>query len=128
MKLSRYSASGITQNSGTAAMSVVRYVVTPSIRLEGTAARPIQRSRRRAVTSAGGRAAAAGRAGWGGGAGAATTRPRPRLRELRMAVLGGTLGAGGGGSAGAGTSPPPGRAATGGARQTAAAQLTVRPM
>ena len=38
------------QINGMAAMSVVRYVVTPSIKLVGTAARPIQRSRRPQVT------------------------------------------------------------------------------
>src|SRR5438046_253091 len=36
---------------GMAAMSVVKYVVTPSIRLVGTAANPIQRKRRSQVTS-----------------------------------------------------------------------------
>ena len=46
MKVNRYSASGMTQKRGMAAMSVVRYVVTPSMRLLGAAARPIQRSRR----------------------------------------------------------------------------------
>ena len=44
-KLSRYRASGITQSSGTAATSVVRNVVAPSMRAEGSAAIAIQRSR-----------------------------------------------------------------------------------
>src|SRR5262245_11751607 len=51
MKLSRYSASGITQNSGIAEMSVEMKVVTPSIRLDGTAASKIQRSRCHQVNS-----------------------------------------------------------------------------
>src|SRR5687767_6034148 len=49
-KLSRYSASGATQSNGTAAMSVVIYVVTPNTRLEGTKASNVHRSRRVNVT------------------------------------------------------------------------------
>src|SRR5438105_790039 len=51
MNDNRYKANGSTQNSGIAEMSVDMYVVTPSIKLEGTAARPIQRSRRHQVIS-----------------------------------------------------------------------------
>ena len=41
MKLKRYSANGTTHNIGTGATSVVRNVVTPSIRLDGeTPTRP----------------------------------------------------------------------------------------
>ena len=36
MKVSKYSASGTTHNSGIEAMSVVMWNVTPSIRLDGT--------------------------------------------------------------------------------------------
>src|SRR5947209_1240255 len=43
--------SGISQNNGMGDRSVVMCVVTPSMRLEGTAARPIQRRRRQAVIS-----------------------------------------------------------------------------
>src|SRR5437763_16558620 len=43
--------SGISQNSGMGERSVVMCVVTPSMRLEGTAARPIQRRRRQVVMS-----------------------------------------------------------------------------
>src|SRR6185369_8611397 len=45
-KVSRYSAKGMTQSSGTAATSAVIYVVTPNIRLEGTNASASQRKRR----------------------------------------------------------------------------------
>src|SRR5438067_9928535 len=44
MKVSRYSASGITHNSGIDTMSVVTSVVVASMRLDGTAARNSQRS------------------------------------------------------------------------------------
>jgi hypothetical protein len=70
---SRYSDSGIAQNSGIGAMSVVRYVVTPSIRLDGTNARPIQRRRRASdgrPSSAVGGSASAG-AAWATGFGRA---------------------------------------------------------
>src|SRR5438309_1751997 len=43
MKVSRYRARGSTQRRGMAARSVVMYVVTPSIRLEGTIASAIHR-------------------------------------------------------------------------------------
>src|SRR5579863_5336647 len=43
--------SGMSQNSGIGDRSVVMWVVTPSMRLDGTNARPIQRSRRQAVIS-----------------------------------------------------------------------------
>ncbi len=46
MNVSRYSASGMTQNSGMGDRSVVMCVVMPSIRLDGTAASNTQRSRR----------------------------------------------------------------------------------
>src|ERR1700731_2819718 len=42
---------GISQNSGIGERSVVICVVTPSMRLDGTAARPIQRRRRHVVIS-----------------------------------------------------------------------------
>ena len=45
MNVSRYRASGITHSSGTEAMSVVMWKVTPSIRLDGTKAYPTQRRR-----------------------------------------------------------------------------------
>src|SRR3954452_22747842 len=53
MNDSKYRASGSTQNSGMAEISVDMYVVTPSMRLDGTAARPIQRKRRAQVISSG---------------------------------------------------------------------------
>ena len=53
MKLSRYSASGTTHNSGTGARSVETCVVTPSSRLDGSAARTTQRAMRRAGSGRG---------------------------------------------------------------------------
>src|SRR5689334_16687049 len=47
----RYNVKGINQNNGMGDRSVVMCVVTPSMRLEGTAARQIQRNRRNGVTS-----------------------------------------------------------------------------
>src|SRR5579862_1927539 len=52
MNVSRYNARGRTQNSGNGATSVVRYVVTPNIKLDGKAARNTQRNRRLRVTVA----------------------------------------------------------------------------
>src|SRR5438132_11319555 len=49
MKVSRYRASGMIQSNGTEAMSVDRYVVTPSIKLEGTNASATQRRRSASV-------------------------------------------------------------------------------
>src|SRR5436190_12958980 len=49
MNVKRYIASGMIQKDATAAMSVVMYVVTPSIRLDGAAASPIQGSGRSSV-------------------------------------------------------------------------------
>jgi len=46
VKVSKYRPMGATQRSGTEAMSAVKYVVTLSIKLHGTADRPIQRRRR----------------------------------------------------------------------------------
>ena len=46
MNVTRYKKSGITQSRGTAAMSVDRYVVTPSMRLEGAADNVTHLSRR----------------------------------------------------------------------------------
>src|SRR6185437_3011531 len=51
MKLSKYNASGATHSRGMEAMSVVIYVVAPSIRLDGTNARITQRNTRVHVTS-----------------------------------------------------------------------------
>src|SRR4051794_41317702 len=48
-KLSKYNASGITQNSGTAARSLVTNAVTASRCADGTAARMIHHARRRSV-------------------------------------------------------------------------------
>src|SRR5262245_18038268 len=48
----RYSASGAIQRSGTGAMSVEKYVVTPSIRLDGMNASPIHVARRCLVREA----------------------------------------------------------------------------
>src|SRR5260370_29519488 len=45
MKLSRYTTSGRIQRNGTAATSCVRYVVTPSRRIEAQAASATQRTR-----------------------------------------------------------------------------------
>src|SRR5918994_1706878 len=67
MNVSRYSASGITHNSGTDAMSVVMWKVTPSIRLDGTNASPSQRSFRRVGGAVG--SATAGSPGGAAGAG-----------------------------------------------------------
>src|SRR5688500_6074243 len=50
-KVIRYSASGTTQSSGTAATSVEMYAVTASIRLDGTKDSPIHRARRPQVTT-----------------------------------------------------------------------------
>src|SRR5690242_5948864 len=44
--VTRYSESGMTHNSGTVAMSVERYVVTASIRLDGAKASATHRARR----------------------------------------------------------------------------------
>ena len=52
MKLSRYSASGTTHSSGTGARSVETCVVTPSSRLDGSAARTTHRAMRRAGSGA----------------------------------------------------------------------------
>ena len=46
MKLMRYSASGTTHNSGTGARSVDTCVVTPSNKLDGSAASATQRATR----------------------------------------------------------------------------------
>src|SRR5262249_33470292 len=106
-----------------AAMSVVRYVVTPSIRLDGAAARPIQRRRRSQVTSATG--ATSFLAGAAGAAPAGAPRrclqPLPGARMLVAA--GADPGAGAGSLAGGALS---GSATRGGASQTAAAQARVR--
>src|SRR5262245_18497520 len=51
MNESKYSVNGMSQISGTGERSVVICVVTPSIMLDGTAARPIHLSRRSIVTS-----------------------------------------------------------------------------
>src|ERR1700686_54472 len=48
--VSRYSASGSTHSIGTAAMSVVRYVVTASTRLDGMNASATQRNRSAALS------------------------------------------------------------------------------
>ncbi len=50
MKVSRYRVRGIIHSSGTAATSVVMYIVTLSIRLDGTNASRTHRSRRPAET------------------------------------------------------------------------------
>ena len=51
-KVRRYSASGAIQNSGTGAMSVEKYVVTASIRLDGMNASAIHVPRRSHVGAA----------------------------------------------------------------------------
>src|SRR5262245_935131 len=51
-KVRRYKASGAIQKSGTGAMSVEKYVVTASIRLDGMNAAAIHVPRRRHVSSA----------------------------------------------------------------------------
>src|SRR5947209_20283856 len=48
MKVNRYRDRGTTHISGTDAMSVEMYIVTPSIMLDGTKAQATQRRRRRA--------------------------------------------------------------------------------
>ena len=66
--------SGAIQSSGIAAMSVDRYVVTLSIRLDGTAARTTHRARRARVT---GRPASSDPVSAGGAAVASALRAVP---------------------------------------------------
>src|SRR5262249_18430198 len=56
MNVRRYKASGMIQMKGMAAISVVRYVVTPSIKLTGAADKPTQGRRRPQVNARCGRA------------------------------------------------------------------------
>src|SRR5690606_26214090 len=77
-KVSRYSASGMTQRNGAEATSVARWAVTPSIRLDGAAASSTQTSFWRHGIGAVGASAA--------GSGAAALRRR-QITQASTAII-----------------------------------------
>src|SRR5206468_1666554 len=87
MNVSKYKASGMTQKNGIAAMSVVKYVVSPSMRLEGAAASPIQRKRRNQVMFPDGAAVAGGTCGAALAWVSVTRRPGPRLAVIAVSTF-----------------------------------------
>ena len=82
-KVRRYSASGTTQSNGTAARSVVMWVVTASSRLDGTSASTSQRSRRGQPIASAARHRLAARRRSRRRRGRQTTRPQPVIARAK---------------------------------------------